>query len=102
MNAKIVYRHFAYETILPTLTENLPMPTPPFPFPGVLNPKELLVAEAIQARALASLEAQGLLDGDERKAAKAKLGGIVLCLISDLTKSIGDFLAAAIASFTSF
>lgn len=77
------------------------MPTPSFRFPGVLNSQELLVAEAIQARALASLDAQGLLAGTDTEAAKAKLGGIVLRLMSDQTKSIGDLSAAAIASFKS-
>ncbi|PZR83148.1 MAG: hypothetical protein DI537_35400 [Stutzerimonas stutzeri] len=91
--------HTGSVTILPTPTENMSMSTTSFRFPGVLNSQELLVAEAIQARALASLDAQGLLAGTDTEAAKAKLGGIVLRLMSDHTKSIDDLSAAAIASF---
>jgi len=93
--------HAASVTILPASTENMPMPTPSFRFPGVLNSQELLIAEAVQARALASLDAQGLLAGTDTEAAKAKLGSIVLRLMSNQTTSIGDLSAAAIASFKS-
>lgn len=77
------------------------MPSPSFRFPGVLTSQELLVAEAIQARALAALDAQGLWAHGELEAAKAKLGGIVVRLMSDRTKSIDDLAAAAIAAFKS-
>ncbi|PTM39596.1 hypothetical protein [Bosea sp. 124] len=70
---------------------------PNFRFPGVLNSQELLVAEAIQARAW-----QVIWDGghyiDER-ADRAKLGGIVVRLMSDRSKSISDLASAAVAAF---
>lgn len=75
------------------------MPSPSFRFPGVLNSQELLVAEAIQARALASLRARGDLAGDDLEADKAKLGGIVLRLMSNRPQSIGDVSAAAVEAF---
>ena len=73
---------------------------PAFRFPGVLNSQEILVAEAIQARAWS------VLQHDERiavasEADKAKLGGIVLRLMSDRSKSIGDLAAVAVAAFWS-
>lgn len=77
----------------------MPMHTPPFRFPGVLNSQELLVAEAIQARAFASLSAQGDIAVGDLEAAKAKLGAIVLRLMLDRTRSIDDLSAAAIAAF---
>ncbi len=95
------FARVASVTILPAPTEKMPMPTSSFRFPGVLNSQELLVAEAIQARALALLEAQGLPAGTDLEAAKAKLGAIVLRLMSGQTKSIDDLSAAAIASFKS-
>lgn len=76
----------------------MPMPTPPFRFPGVLNSQELLVAEPIQARAFASLSLQGGIRGDP-EAAEANLGTIVLRLMLDRTRSIDDLSAAAIAAF---
>lgn len=77
----------------------MPMHIPPFRFPGVLNSQELLVAEAIQARAFASLSAKGDIPGGDREAARAKLGAIVLRLMLDRTRSIDDLAAAAIAAF---
>lgn len=53
--------HAAYVSTLPWPIGNMLMPTPAFRFPDILNSRELLVAEAIQARALTSLDAQGLL-----------------------------------------
>lgn len=78
----------------------MPMHTPPFRFPGVLNSQELLVAEAIQARVFASLSAQGDIAIGDLEAAKAKLGAIVLRLMLDRTQSIDDLAAAAIVAFT--
>ena len=75
------------------------MPTPSFRFPGVLNSQELLVAEAIHARAWQTLTNTDHFDGRDETAAKARLGGIVARLMSDRSKSIGDLSAAAIATF---
>ena len=65
----------------------------------MLNSQELLVAEAIQARAFASLNADGSALGADPEAARAKLGAIVLRLMLDRTRSIDDLAAAAIAAF---
>ncbi|CAN5151381.1 hypothetical protein BH10PSE8_BH10PSE8_07250 [soil metagenome] len=78
-------------------TETMPMPAPSFRFPGVLNSQELLVAEAIQARAWESLRHDdriAVADDD-----KAKLGSIVVRLMADRSKSIGDLAMAAIEAF---
>lgn len=77
----------------------MPMHIPPFRFPGVLNSQQLLVAEAIQARAFASLRANGDISGGDLEAAEAKLGAIVLRLMLDRTQSVDDLSAAAIAAF---
>lgn len=77
----------------------MPMHILPFRFPGVLNSQELLVAEAIQARAFASLSAKGEFPGGDREAARAKLGAIVVRLMLNRTRSIDDLAAAAIAAF---
>jgi len=75
------------------------MPTPSFRFPGVLNSQELLVAEAIHARAWRALaNADHLRDGDET-AAKARLGGIIVRLMLDRSRSIGDLSAEAVSAF---
>lgn len=75
------------------------MPTPPFRFPGVLNSQELLVAEAILARAWGMLSSDGALAGVDVDNAKARLGGLVVRLMSDRSKSIGDLSAAAVDAF---
>ncbi|PZO01413.1 MAG: hypothetical protein DCF30_07365 [Hyphomicrobiales bacterium] len=75
------------------------MPTPSFRFPGVLNSQELLVAEAIHARAWRALMNTDHFDGLDETAAKARLGGIVMRLMSDRSKSVGDLSAAAISTF---
>ena len=74
------------------------MHTTDFRFPGVLNSKELLIAEAVQARAWAKLAGEGRLPDDDT-AAKAKLGGIVVRLMADGSQTVGDLAAAAIATF---
>lgn len=75
------------------------MPTPSFRFPGVLNSQELLVAEAILARAWGILSSDGALADVDAASAKARLGGFVVRLMSDRSKSIGDLSAAAVDAF---
>ncbi len=58
------------------------MQTNDFRFPGVLNSKELLVAEAVQARAWAVLAGKGRFRDDD-EAARARLGGIVVRLMAE-------------------
>ncbi|MGO4675488.1 hypothetical protein AB4Z40_21540 [Bosea sp. 2YAB26] len=68
-------------------------------FPGVLNSKEMLVAESIQARAWDAVSRDNRLIGDEADAAKAKLGGIIVRLMSDGSKSINTLAAEAVQTF---
>lgn len=75
------------------------MPNRPFSFPGVLNSKELLVAEAVHARAWASLDHDGRLAPELEDDAKARLGRIVLRLIGDRPAPVMDLAAAAVAEF---
>ena len=75
------------------------MPVTDFRFPGVLNSKDLLVAEAIQARAWEALRYDERLGTEQAEAAKARLGGIVVRLMSDHPKSIGDLATAAVQAF---
>lgn len=65
---------------------------------GYLDPRELLVAEAIQARAWESLSQSGT-SGLDDQAAKARLASIVLKLMTDQSKSIGDLSMAAVSAF---
>jgi predicted GNAT superfamily acetyltransferase len=74
------------------------MQTTDFRFPGVLNSKELLVAEAVQARAWAVLSGKGRFRDDD-EVARARLGGIVVRLMADGSQSVGDLASAAIDSF---
>lgn len=73
------------------------MPSSRPSFPGVLNSKELLVAEAIQARAWAALIDDGRAPDDA--AAQAKLGRIVIRLMADRSQSIDGLTVAALAAF---
>jgi len=75
------------------------MPTPSFRFPGVLNSQELLVAEAILARAWAALSSDQAVTGLDPDAAKSRLGGIVVRLMSDRSRSISDLSTAAVDAF---
>jgi hypothetical protein len=75
------------------------MPTPSFRFPGVLNSQELLIAEAILARASNALGLERTDAVTDKDAAKARLGGIVVRLMSDRSRSIGDLSAAAVEAF---
>lgn len=75
------------------------MPSRPFSFPGVLNSKELLVAEAVHARAWAALDHDDRLDPELESDAKARLGRIVLRLIGERPASVIDLAAAAVEEF---
>jgi hypothetical protein len=75
------------------------MPSRPFSFPGVLNSKELLVAEAVHARAWAALDHDDRLDTELEADAKARLGRIVLRLIGERPASVTDLAAAAVTEF---
>ena len=77
----------------------LPMPTSNFRFPGVLNSKELLVAEAVQARAWAALGHDSRLDAELETEARDRLGRIILRLMSSASDSISDLTSAAVAEF---
>lgn len=70
-----------------------------FRFPGVLNSQELLVAEAIQARAWTMLSQNAGADGALSEDDRARLGGIVLRLMSGSSRSVGDLAAAAVEAF---
>ena len=74
------------------------MQTTDFRFPGVLNSKELLVVEGVQARAWVALAGKGRCRDDD-EAARARLVGIVVGLMADGSPSIGDLASAAIDSF---
>lgn len=76
-----------------------PMPTPNFRFPGVLNSQELLVAEAVQARAWATLGHDQRLDTELETEARDRLGRIILQLMSSGSGSVSDLAAAAVAEF---
>ncbi len=71
----------------------------PFSFPGVLNSKELLVAEAVHARAWAALDHDDRLDPELEGDAKARLGRIVLRLIGERPAPVTDLAAAAVEEF---
>lgn len=75
------------------------IPGPNFSFPGVLNSKQLLVAEAVHARAWAALEEEIRLGLETEEDAKARLGRIVVRLIGDKYASVTDLAAAVVADF---
>lgn len=75
------------------------IPGPSFSFPAVLNSKQLLVAEAVQARAWASLEEEIRLGLETEADAKARLGRIVVRLIADRYASVTDLAAAVVEDF---
>ncbi|SIR13635.1 hypothetical protein SAMN05880592_11070 [Bosea sp. TND4EK4] len=81
--------------VMPTPT----IPGPNFSFPGVLNSKQLLVAEAVQARAWASLEEEVRLGLETEADAKARLGRIVVRLIADNDASVSDLTTAVVDDF---
>lgn len=75
------------------------LPGPSFSFPGVLNSKQLLVAEAVQARAWTVLEDEIRLGLETETDAKARLGRVVVRLIADKCDSVSDLTTAVVASF---
>lgn len=75
------------------------MLNPDFRFPGVLNSKEMLVAEAIHARAWNAISSELKLAAVEAEQAKAALGGIVVRLMVKGSTSVSDLSATAIRAF---
>lgn len=59
----------------------------------------MLVAEAIHARAWHAIGDDLGLVGDEAEQAKARLGGIVVRLLANGPRSMGDLTTAAIQTF---
>ncbi|MCU4182077.1 hypothetical protein [Bosea sp. BH3] len=77
----------------------IPMPTLDFRFPGVLNSKEMLVAEAIHARAWQTISDDLRISGAPPEEAKARLGRIVTQLVGHGPKAADDLAAAAVCAF---
>lgn len=75
------------------------MPAQNFRFPGVLNSQELLVAEAVLARAWAALDYDARTDAELEAEARDRLGRIILQAMSRGSDSISDLSAAAVAEF---
>lgn len=71
----------------------------PFRAAGFLDPKELLIAEAIQARAWEVLSHERAIADMCEAAAKARLSAIVLHLMINRDRSIGDLSVTAVQSF---
>ena len=102
LQAGCPHRHEPYigrVTIPDHFTPDSSMPSRPFTFPGVLNSKELLVAEAVHARAWATLGHDDRLDPELEGDAKARLGRIVLRLIGERPASVTDLATAAVEEF---
>lgn len=70
-----------------------------FRFPGVLNSKQMLVAEAVQARAWARLSEDSDLAAADEDTAKSRLGRIVVDLMAHHAHSVADLTEAAVAAF---
>lgn len=70
-----------------------------FRFPGVLNSKQMLVAEAVQARAWALLARDDAFAAIDEDAAKGRLGRIIVDLMAQQTSSVADLTAAAVETF---
>lgn len=81
-------------TASPTLTPES------FRFPGVLNSKELLVAEALQSRAWGVLDARFGFGTGETPLARDRLGRIVLRLMAEGNGSMTELTGRAIEEFT--
>ena len=77
----------------------MPVSTSEFRFPGVLNSKEMLVAEAIQARAWIIISDDLGTIGSSAEEARARLGRIVTQLIGNGPKAVDDVTAAAVRAF---
>jgi hypothetical protein len=75
------------------------MHTTDFRFPGVLNSKDLLIAEAIQARAWEALATAEAIPPTQIEQAKAKLGRIVVKLMVAGGPSLGNLASEAVRTF---
>lgn len=71
----------------------------PFRFPGVLNSQELLVAEAVHARAWHALQSAGEFNVEHSAAARDRLARIVVRLMIGARASSSELASAAIALF---
>lgn len=71
----------------------------PFRDAGFFDPRELLIAEAIQARAWECISRDKALDAKGERNAKAQLAKIVIHLMTNRERSIGDLSAAAVEAF---
>ena len=70
-----------------------------FRFPGVLNSKQMLVAEAVQARAWALLASDDAFAAIDEEVAKARLGRIIIDLMAQPPQSVADLTAATVDAF---
>lgn len=77
----------------------MPISNPDFRFPGVLNSKEMLVAEAIHARAWKKISDDLCYAGASPDEARARLGRIVMQLIGNGPNDLGDLATAAVCAF---
>jgi len=77
----------------------MPFSTLDFRFPGVLNSKEMLVAEAIHARAWQAISDDLRIVGAPSNAAKTRLARIVTDLVARGPNPMGDLTAAAVRAF---
>ena len=71
----------------------------PFRFPGVLNSKDLLIAEAVKARAWDALASTDAIPPTEIEQAKAKLGRIVVQLMAAGGAPQGNLADDAVRAF---
>ncbi|WP_131858614.1 hypothetical protein [Bosea sp. BK604] len=79
-----------------TQTDNI---DPPSRFPGVLNSQELLVAEAVHARAWHALQSGVDIDLENTAEARDRLGRIVVQLMLGRNASTAELASAAISLF---
>jgi hypothetical protein len=70
-----------------------------FRFPAGLSSTDLLIAEAVQARAWQAISSDGTMTGDQAMTAQARLGAIVFRLVPGGSKSIDDLAVDAVRSF---
>lgn len=75
------------------------MQTSDLRLPGVLNSKDLLIAEAIQARAWEALASSEAIPAAEMDEAKARLGRIVVKLMAAGGTAQGNLATEAVRSF---
>ncbi len=70
-----------------------------FRFPGVLDSRQLLIAESIQARAWHALQGGAQLSAEEEDSARDRLGRIIVRLMIERSASVSELAAAATAEF---